>query len=358
MNYNFPGLILNDKLFSIEDLKKFATDMVQRAIPEWERNIFVFILEFLNEKDYVLQKSSGTTGQPKLFKLSKKAMIESAKLTSEVLGLKFSQKALLCLSVDFIAGKMMIVRSLVAGLNLFWEEPSSMPSLARYGKIDFCSMVPLQVFNSFSNYEFFKNIGILLIGGSEIRSELKAMFREVANQTYETYGMAETSSHIALRLISGENPDKYFKTLPGITLDTDERSCLIIHAPFLDEPLKTNDVVELIDKEHFVWKARYDNLINTGGIKIKPEELEAEISKVLEIDFTVIGLPDDKLGQKIAVVIESETPVNEKELLEVLRETLEPHFVPKKIIYIKKLPRNAAYKIERNKLTEMFSKKE
>lgn len=358
MNYNFPGIILNDKLFSIEDLREHAVDKIQRAIPAWEKDIFVFILEFLNEKDYVLQKSSGTTGQPKTFKLSKKAMIESAKLTTQVLDLKFSHKALLCLSVDYIAGKMMIVRSLVAGLNLFWEEPSSMPSLARYGKIDFCSMVPLQVFNSFSNYEFFKNIGILLIGGSELRSELKAMFRQVANQTYETYGMAETSSHIALRLISGENPDKYFKTMPGITLETDDRSCLIIHAPFLDEPVITNDVVELIDNENFVWKARYDNLINTGGIKIKPEELEAEISKVLEMDFTIIGLPDDMLGQKIALVIESTSPINEKELLEVLKESLEPHFVPKEVLYIKELPRNKAYKIERNKLVEMFLKKQ
>lgn len=357
MNYNFPGIILNDKLFSLEDLREYAQDMNQQEIPAWEKNIFAFIIEFLDEKDFIIQRSSGTTGNPKSFQLSKRAMIESAKLTTQVLDLKFAQKALLCLSVDYIAGKMMIVRALVAGLNLFWEEPSSMPSLARYGKIDFCSMVPLQVFNSFSNYEFFKNIGTLLIGGAEIRNELKAMFRQVPNKTYETYGMAETCSHVALRLISGENPDKYFKTLPGITVDIDDRSCLIIQAPFLNEPITTNDVIELVDKEHFVWKARYDNLINTGGIKIKPEEIEVEISKVLEIDFSVIGLPDEKLGQKIALVIESESPVNEKELQDVLKESLEQHMIPKVIFYVKNLPRNAAYKIERNKLQNMFSGK-
>lgn len=354
MKYDFPGLILNDKLFSIEDLKEYALDMKEREIPAWEKDIFKFILDFLDDKDYIVQESSGTTGTPKTFRLSKYAMIESARLTVNFLGLKFAQKALLCLSVGYIAGKMMVVRALVAGLNLFWEEPSSMPSLARYGKVQFCSMVPLQVFNSFSNYEFFKNIEILLVGGAEIRTELKAMFRDFPNMTYETYGMAETCSHIALRKISGENPDKYFKTLPGITLDLDNRNCLIVNAPFLEGPVVTNDVVELIDKEHFVWKARYDNLINTGGIKIKPEELEAEISKVLEVDFSIIGLPDKKLGQKIVLVVESDTPINEKDLFGILTETLEPHQVPKEILYVKELPRNAAYKVERTRLQEMF----
>ncbi len=346
---------MNDKLFPIEDLREYAINMKQRNIPLWEKDIFTFIVDFLDDNDYIVQKSSGTTGKPKLLKLSKRAMLESARLTAQTLELKFSQKTLLCLPINYIAGKMMIVRALVAGLNLYWEEPTSMPSLARYGKIHFCSMVPLQVFNSFSNYEFFKNIDILLIGGAEIRNELKAMFREVLNRTYETYGMTETCSHIALRRISGENPDRYFKTLPGITVDIDNRNCLIINTPFLDEPITTNDIVELIDNKHFVWKARYDSLINTGGIKIKPEELEANISNLMELDFSIIGLPDEKLGQKIVLVIESETPVNEKELFELLRESLEPHLVPKKILYVKELPRNAAYKVERNRLQDMFS---
>lgn len=355
MNFNFSGIILGDKLYSTEDLRDHASSMVKEDLPDWEKSIYSFIVEFLGDEDYIIQKSSGTTGQVKEHKLLKASMIESAKLTAQVLGLKFSQKALLCLSADYIAGKMMIVRAMVSGLNLFWEEPSSMPLLSKYGKIHFCSMVPLQVFNSFSNYEFFKNIDTLLIGGTAIRSELKAMFRDVNNQTYETYGMAETCSHIALRKISGSNPDKYFETLPGITVDTDERGCLLVKAPYLEGGVQTNDVVELVDEEHFLWKGRFDNLINTGGIKIKPEELEAEISKVLEMDFAIIGIPDKKLGQKIALVIESDKPLNEKELQKVLAEELESHQMPKNFFYINELPRNSAYKIERVKLQKMFA---
>ncbi len=355
MNFNFPGIILGDKLYSTEDLREYATSMVKEDIPEWEKSIFDFITEFLNNKDYIIQRSSGTTGKTKEFKLAKASMIESAKLTAQVLGLKFANKALLCLSVDYIAGKMMIVRALVSGLNLFWEEPSSMPLLSRYGKIHFCAMVPLQVYNSFSNYEFFKNIDILLIGGAEIRSELKAMFSDLNNHTYETYGMAETCSHIALRKISGDNPDKYFQTLPGITVETDNRGCLVVKSPFIEGEVHTNDVVELIDENHFLWKGRFDNLINTGGIKIKPEELEAEISKVLEMDFAIIGIPDRKLGQKVALVLESKKPLNEKELKEILADVLEAHQMPKDFFYVNELPRNSAYKIERVKLQNMFA---
>ncbi|MBN1116420.1 MAG: AMP-binding protein [Bacteroidales bacterium] len=355
VNFDFPGIILHDRLFSKEDLLTHAKQKVQEDIPGFEKKIYLFILEFLDDKDYILQNSSGTTGKQKEIKLPKRALIESAKLTTQVLGLKFGDKALLCLSVDYIAGKMMIIRSFVSGLNLFWEEPSSMPVLSRYGKIQFCAMVPLQVFNSFSNYEFFRNIDILLIGGSEMRSEIKATFRDVQNRTYETYGMSETASHIALRKISGQNPDKYFKVLPGIKIEKDARGCLVVHVPFLDEPVHTNDLVDIIDESQFLWLGRYDNIINSGGIKVKPEEIEASIAKVIDADFAIIGLPDEKLGQAIAIVIESDQQVNEAEIKELLKEILPSNLMPRRFLNIETLPRTSSYKVDRNSLQGLFA---
>jgi len=353
----FPGIILRDRLYSIEDLQIHCERLIKRNIPEWERNIFTFILDFLSDKDYVEQESSGTTGEKKTYKLTKKAMIESAKLTTAFFNLKFGQKALLCLPIDYIAGKMMIVRALVAGLNLFWEEPSSMPELSNYGKICFCAMVPFQVYNSFSNYEFFKNIDNLIIGGSEMRNELFAMFRDINNKTYETYGMTETCSHIALRRISGNDPEKYFTTLPGVSVEADDRNCLIINAPFLDSPVKTNDVVEIVNNNQFTWKGRFDNLINSGGIKTNPEELEMLISEVIDLEFAVIGIPDEKLGQKIVLVVESDRKHNESEIINLISEVVEKEQVPKEIIYLEKLPRSSSYKIDRRRVFEIISLK-
>lgn len=354
MNFDFSGIILNDKLFSLEDIVPFCSNKLKNSkLPEWEAKIYQFIVDFLDDKDFIIQQSSGTTGTPKQLKISKKMMVESAKNTIERLDLKWTNKALLCLPVDYIAGKMMIVRSFVAGLNLFWEEPSSMPSLSKYGKMDFCAMVPLQVYNSFSNYEFFKNIRNLIIGGSELRSEIMAMFRDVPNNTYETYGMAETCSHIALRKISGEKPDKYFKTLPNITIRTDKRSCLIINAPYFDSEIETNDIVEIIDDTQFIWKGRIDNLINSGGIKVKPEELEATIAKIIDEECAVIGVKDDKLGQKIVLIIESDKELDTVEISQNLKQHLEDHQIPKKIVITKELPRTSSFKVDRSKLDEL-----
>lgn len=355
MNFDFPGIILNDILFPMEDIEEYCNDIIKTGIDEWERNIYKFLLDFIDDKDYVEQESSGTTGNPTLFKLPKTALIESAKRTVSVFDLKFGQKALLCLPIEYIAGKMMVVRSFVAGLNLFWEAPSSMPSLGKYGKLDFCAMVPLQVFNSFSNYEFVKNIENLIIGGSELRPEIIARFREIDNNTYETYGMAETCSHVAIRKISGTNPDEYYKAIPGVKFDTDERSCLVIEADYLSEIIKTNDVVELVNDTQFIWKGRYDNLINTGGIKVKPEELEAEIAQVIDIDFAIVGIADEELGQVIVFVAESEKDINQPEIMNAIKDIVPKHHLPRKFYTMKELPRNNAFKVDRKKLAKMIS---
>ncbi len=355
MKFDFPGIILNDRLFPIEDLQSFSKEMIESDIPDWEKNIYRFIVDFLDDKDYIEQESSGTTGNPTLFKLSKKSMIESALRTVDFFNLKFAQSALLCLPIEYIAGKMMVVRSFVSCLNLFWEAPSSMPAIDKYGKIDFCAMVPLQVFNSFSNYEFIRNIKNLIIGGSELRPELIARFREVNNNAYETYGMAETCSHVALRKITGGNPDEYFKAIPGVEFELDDRGCLIIKADYLDNVVQTNDVVELINNQQFIWKGRYDNLINSGGVKVKPEELEAEIGQVLDLDFAIIGLPDKELGQMIVFVAESDKELNPEEILAVIKEVVSKHHIPKKFFAVKEFPRNKAFKIDRKKLVEMIS---
>lgn len=357
MKLEFPGIILSDKLFSKEDLEGYCNEKLSQDLPEWEHDIYRFMKDFLDERDYIEQETSGTTGAPKVLKLSKQSLIESAKRTGKILNLKFGDKALLCLPIKYIAGKMMVVRSFVTGLDLFWEEPSAMPLLTKYGKIDFCAMVPLQVYNSFSSYEFINNIHNLLIGGAELRPELLTMFSDVNNNTFETYGMAETCSHVALRRLNGRNPDMYFHALPGIRLDVDHRGCLKIEADYIDHIVQTNDVVALIDHKRFVWKGRIDNLINSGGIKIKPEELEAEIANVLEADFVIVGMPDAVLGQAITLVVESETEVDFEALKHSLRTYIPSKQIPKKYFCVDELPRNASFKVDRKKLLEILEEK-
>ena len=359
MPTNYHGLIINNHLYPIDNLKDYCDDMCSdNGVPEWQKKVYAFIHEWINEKDFINQSSSGTTGQQKEFRLPKKAMITSAEKTCQFFDLHFGQTNLLCLSMDYIAGKMMVVRAFVGGLNLLMTEPTSMPDLSSFGKVDFCAMVPLQVYNSLNSVETLRKINKLIIGGGEIRDELEVMLRDMPNEVYATYGMAETCSHVAIRRISGLEPERYFNALPGVSFSADQRNCLSIDADFLGSRVVTNDVIDLIDEKTFRWIGRYDNLINSGGVKIVPEEIEAVVSKTTGLDCAVIGLPDKILGAKVVLVLEKGgSEMNEQELQETLKSELPKHSHPKEIIFLDELPRSHSFKVDRYKLKQQLSKK-
>lgn len=351
-DYNYHGLILNNRIIPVDSLVDFAEDMLSDgSLPEWQKKVYAFILEWIDDKDYVELKSSGTTGKPKTIRLPKKSMVESAAKTIKYFDIKFGQTCLLCLPVEYIAGKMMVVRAFVGGLNLLLTEPTSMPDITGSGQIDFCAMVPLQVYNSLNSVDTLRRISKLIIGGGEIRDELEVMLRDMPNEVFATYGMAETCSHVAIRRISGQDHERYYKAIPGVRFSTDERSCLKINASFLEEQVITNDVVDLVDSSSFRWIGRYDNLINSGGVKIVPEEIEALISKTTGMDCAVIGIPDEKLGQKVILVMEKGGgDLNDTELKALLEDELPKKAQPKEILLLDELPRNHSFKVDRNKL--------
>lgn len=357
MENRFNGLLLNNKIYPIDYLQELCESKIDDDnVAQWEKEVYKFIREWINDKDYIVQKSSGTTGKKKDIKLSKETMIHSAQNTCEFFDLKFGQNALLCLPIEYIAGKMMIVRAFVGGLNLILTEPTSMPDFSGLKKIDFCAMVPLQVYNSLNSVETLRRINKLIIGGAEIRDELEVMLRDLTINVYATYGMAETSSHVAIRRLSGIEHERYYNAMPEVKFSVDDRDCLIIEAAYLKGKIVTNDVVDLIDEKQFRWIGRYDNLINSGGKKIVPEEIEAVISKSTGMDCTVIGLPDARLGKKVVLIVEKGgSEVTENEIKSMIESELPKHLQPKEIVYINELPRNHAFKVDRQKLVKQFS---
>lgn len=350
--HNYHGLILNNRIVPLNDLMGYSEDILaDGSVPEWKKKVFSFIIDWLDDKEFIEQKSSGTTGNPKLLKLSKQAMYESARRTCEYFEVSFGQTSLLCLPMDYIAGKMMVIRAFVGGLNLLMTKPESMPELTGFGKIDFCAMVPLQVYNSLNSVDALRRIRKLIIGGGEIRDELEVMLRDMPNEVYATYGMAETCSHVAIRRISGTEHERYYHAIPGVRFATDSRNCLQIKTDFLKKEVVTNDVIDLIDETTFRWIGRYDNLINSGGVKIVPEEIEALVSKTSGLDCAVIGIPDKKLGERVVLVLEKGgSEVSDQELRTLLKDELPKHSRPREIIFLDELPRNHSFKVDRNKL--------
>ncbi|MCY2686748.1 AMP-binding protein [Salinimicrobium sp. TH3] len=346
-----PQFRLNGLYYTNEELAAVAYSLIKEGEP-YEGQAGNFLLDWLNDKDYIEVKTSGSTGPPKVISIKKQQMVNSARSTGKFFDLGPGTTALHCLPTNFIAGKMMLVRAMLLGWKLDLELPKANP-LDRIFKIyDFCAMTPFQLDNSLSRLHLIKK---LIVGGGAVSSNLRNLVQGINTKVYETYGMTETVSHIAARNVNArgkklEEPLP-FTTLPNVKIDIDERDCLIIEAPQLsDKTLITNDVVELISENKFIWKGRIDNLINSGGVKLYPEEIEAKLAPIIAHRFFVTSLPDPALGEKLVLMVESEfseTALNNLEREIKACRKLGKFEVPKKIYFVEKFEETANGKIHR-----------
>ncbi|PXW11080.1 O-succinylbenzoic acid--CoA ligase [Chryseobacterium sp. CBTAP 102] len=317
---------------------------------EFEKKVKTFLEEWFSENAVVKVQTSGSTGVPKIFEIEKKKMVNSAVMTCNFLGLKEGDTALLCLPVEYISGKMMIVRSIERKLKLKITDPSLKPMENLDGEIDFCAMTPLQVENSLEKLHLIKN---LIIGGAAVSESLKSKILQMnlspSNRIFETYGMSETLSHIGLKQLMPEQ-EEYFTVFENVKISLDDRGCLKIFAPNVNaEELQTNDLVEIRNDKEFKFLGRIDNIINSGGAKIFPETLEALVKKELPNEAVFMGLPDESLGQKLILIIEGdESDEVKKKVSEI---SFEKNFHrPKEIIFVSGIPRTPNGKINRLEL--------
>jgi O-succinylbenzoic acid--CoA ligase len=353
-------LLLDGKAYSVEDLLAHCREEATFAdIPAWRKEALSFIAAFLDPRlPDILQQSSGTTGDPKRFILERDAMLSSARRTLDFFGLKKGERALLCLPVSYIAGKMMVVRALLGGLDLHLQEPSSRPLRYLEGNMSFAAMVPLQIEDSIRHGDSFEKIARLLIGGGELHPNTRMLLgKRSAPELFESFGMTETYTHFALKRINGDRPDTTFRLLEDVHISTDSRDCLVVEITGVTSgKITTNDLVEIHGEgRSFTWLGRFDNLINTGGIKIIPELLEERISSWLGYECLVLPEKDRKLGERLVLMVEfegEEPPLNAWETL--LRERLPSHEVPKKILVVKSLPRNAFMKPDRTSSRDLL----
>ena len=312
-----------------------------------------FIKNWNDDSDYIFTNTSGSTGKPKRIEIKKEKMIESANMTCDFLSIQLGEKALLCLSPKTIAGKMMIVRSIVQNLELFVIDTTSNPFEFIDFQIDFIAMVPLQLEKTLELFsDKLKNVRNCIIGGGDISARLIDKLVEKEITVYHTFGMTETISHIAMRKVGIIN-EPYFQAI-GSTYFSSKEDCLIIHSPLLDSlSLKTNDIIQLIDNKKFIWKGRTDFVINSGGIKIHPELIELKLSKFIETPFFITDKKDELYGQIVVLIIESEKAleINKSQLKDILSK----YELPKEIYCLKEFIRTESGKINRLKTKELLT---
>jgi len=321
----------------------------------WKKELMYFVIDWLSEAETIAAQTSGSTGAPKKILLSKKHMEVSARMTLDFFGLKAGDKVLLCLPIRYIAAKMMVVRAFVGKLDLYCIEPKLYPFSNYTPAPDFAAMTPAQVEKLLETKEgigFLSQIRELLLGGSAISPVLEKKLSELPVSVYHSYGMTETMTHIALRKVNGIGRTNGFVPLPGVTLNQNNNGCLRITALHLGVyNLETHDVVEFFGDGSFRVLGRTDNVINSGGVKLFPEQIEQKLSAFISADFYIGSQPDSLLGERLLLWIESKSwPESQTEKLrQQMKLYLEKFEIPKEIVFVKSFKRTNSGKIIRER---------
>ena len=345
-------LCVSDRCFDTSSLPELLE--LKNQTPEGiYRDLYTFLYAWFSEGETMKVQTSGSTGVPKVMEVSKRAMMNSACRTCRFLGLQEGDSLLLSMNLKYIGAQMMVVRALVGGLRLLLQEPCAHPLAAVQERIDFLSMVPMQLASSLQREEE-RNVlqvaKVVIVGGGAVDSQLEEQLQVLPCRVYSTYGMTETLSHIAMRPLNGpEHSDRYYP-LPGVTLSLSARDTLVIEVPDVcTGKLETNDCVTLYPDGSFVVRGRVDNVINSGGVKIQIEEDERLLQGFLSFPFAITSVPDSFYGEKVILLAEySELSEKEKnELLVMCKNALPRYHAPRDIIFIPSLPRTENGKIDR-----------
>ena len=308
-------------------------------LPEFAQEAFTFCKDWLDGKDSFVQATSGSTGVPKLQEITRQQLMASATATGAFFGVNSEFKLLCCLNPAYIAGKMMLVRALVWDCEITLVEPNAAPLASQEEPFDLVAMVPLQVeasLSSPSSLEKLRSIQTVLIGGAPLSDSLQMALSKEGIVAWQTFGMTETVSHIALAPIG--TGELIYEALLGVEIGVSENQCLWIQSPMSGaEKIETNDSIELRSKNSFVWLGRADFVVNSGGIKLFPEQLEKKINAWMTarypgVPYFFFGEPDDRLGQRLVLYVEGEaSQFNLEALEEGLKKLLGKFEVPKKI---------------------------
>lgn len=358
---NSTTLQLPGATYTLSDLPE-----INNPLSFYDR-VIEFCQRWISGQTFFEIQTSGSTGTPKNIVISRKSMEESARGTIRALALQPYQTSLVCLDPTHIAGMMMLVRSLINEMHIIAVEPCANPfdKLSPTSKVDFTALVPYQIKSILSSLQrdsFSKEMSVL-IGGAPLDYSTKELLQNYTTQFFETYGMTETISHIALKPLNGARKSNFFTTLPHVTVRQDERGCLCIRTTYLENEIVTNDIVEMVDINQFIWLGRWDNVINSGGLKIFPETIEQKLEEVFSVlefknTFFIAGQPDEKWGQAVHLFVEGSLAEEKiQDLNDTMKNRLHKFEVPKSIHFLPNFVRTNSSKVNRVKTVSLLNER-
>lgn len=321
--------LLNGFPYDREGLKQVAYSFIKEG-DRYEQYMGDFLMDWLDQSETIDLVTSGTTASPKRIRFHKQALVNSAIATGEFFNVSVGDRALHCLPSNFIAGKMMLIRALILGLSLDLISPSRSPFHKNDKSYDFVAMTPMQAFHSLDKMN---QVNTLIVGGAFVSKSLQKALLKAKVNAFETYGMTETLSHIAVRKM--DDPTSEFRCLPHVTISQDDRGCLIANAELLQvNHFVTNDAIELLEEGRFRLIGRVDEVINSGGVKLHPQQIERKLSEVLSTHFFIGGREDKELGQKVVLALRYSKTLNVESLVEKIKsfDRLEAYECPRQVL--------------------------
>jgi len=362
MSSPFKRLTIDGRTYEGAAILHFAEELVAQGDEPWRRSIRYTLQALLSVNGDLPAHTSGTTGAPKDILIPAKDLWASARLTARTFGLKEGDRALLCLPCDFIAGKMMLVRAMVLGLDLHICDPrgSLLDNLRTNDRFAFAAMVPLQIHRAIQEdrARVERQFSTIILGGGPVSAVLEEDLRDLKSTVHHTYGSTETVTHVALRALNGPQRSDHFTALPGVSFTTDEHDCLVITTPHLSEKEHvTTDIVQLIDATHFRWLGRFDNVILSGGKKLFPEAMETRTAGVIPYAHFFTAVFDERLGQAALLVLETDRPAEEvlPEVLQKMTKVLDEHELPRRVAAVGTFRRTSAGKVMREATLALLS---
>jgi O-succinylbenzoic acid--CoA ligase len=355
MSSPFNRLTIDGRTLEQEAVLPWADALVQQhAQAPWTNEVRDTLRELCTGDGSITAHTSGTTGPPKAMRLHVNDLRASARLTGHSFHLRQGDRALLCLPCNFIAGKLMLVRGFVIGLDLHLIDPAGgvLNNLDMQDRFHFAAMVPNQLHRALQDdrARLERQFRTILLGGGPVSKALEEDLQDLNVEVFHGYGSTETLTHVALRRLNGPRKQEWSHAIGDITFEQDERGCLLVNTPHLrTKDHDTNDQVELLDERRFRWLGRYDHVILSGGRKIFPEQLEARTAGLLPYAHYYTARPDDKLGECVGLVLETDQDAATvvPEVLELLSTVLEPYEMPRRVTALDVFPRTPSGKVVR-----------
>ena len=353
----FDAITIDGERLQGKAILRYARELHKHTGQVWAKGILDLLKELINTEEPLTARTSGTTGAPKTIAVPRADLVASAQLTGRTFGLQAGDRALHCLPCEFIAGKMMVVRAMVIGLDLHMIDPagSILAKLTPNDRFRFAAMVPQQLHRALeedrSRVE--RQFDAILLGGGPVGDQLVAAVQDLRTKVFHGYGSTETLTHVAIRALNGAERKDHYVAIGEVSFSTDPRGCLSISTPHLSTGKHiTNDVVDLIDATHFRWLGRIDHVILSGGRKIFPEQLEAKSAAVLSHPHYFTAAQDPILGQVVALVIESDGDATAMtaEAIAVLHDVLLKHEQPRTVRVVPSFKRTGSGKIVRSRV--------